>query len=96
MYKNVVVILFLIVSCVLQHVSHELLHVFSGKKLGLPINKIKWFTYHGGTKEYFEGDEQIVELDGDIPKEWIDIYESCRYYRYNDIGLSILHNLFFA
>lgn len=59
------------VSCVLQHVSHELFHVFIGKKMGLLINKIHWVTYHGGTKIYFEGEEQIVKSDRDIPKEWI-------------------------
>ena len=71
MHKTVVIIIFLMISCVLQHVSHELLHVFIGKKMGLSINKIQWFTYHGGTKVYFEGEEQVVELNRDIPKEWI-------------------------
>ena len=71
MQKAIVIIIFLLVSCVLQHVSHELLHVFVGKKMGLSINKIQWFTYHGGTKVFVEGEEQMIESDGDIPKEWI-------------------------
>ncbi len=71
MYKTIVIILFFVVSCVLQHVLHELLHVYVGKKVGLSINRIQWLTYHGGTKVYFEGEEQVVELDRDIPKEWI-------------------------
>lgn len=71
MYKTVAVIIFFMVSCELQHVSHELFHVFIGKKMGLLINKIHWVTYHGGTKIYFEGEEQIVKSDRDIPKEWI-------------------------
>ena len=71
MYKTILIILFLIVSCLLQHISHELLHIFVGKKIGLSINKIQWFTYHGGTKVFFDGEEQIAELDKDIPSEWI-------------------------
>ena len=71
MYKTILIILFLIVSCLLQHISHELLHIFVGKKMGLSINKIQWFTYHGGTKVFFDGEEQILESDRDIPKEWI-------------------------
>ena len=71
MYKTILIILFLMVSCLLQHISHELLHIFVGKKMGLSINKIQWFTYHGGTKVFFDGEEQILESDRDIPKEWI-------------------------
>lgn len=71
MQKAIIIIIFLLVSCVLQHVSHELLHVFVGKKLGLSIIKIQWFTCHGGTKVFFEGEEQVIESDEDIPKEWI-------------------------
>lgn len=71
MMFKIMVIIFLIVSCLLQHISHELLHVFVGKKMGLSLNKIQWFTYHGGTKVFFDGEEQIVELDKEIPKEWI-------------------------
>ncbi len=71
MTKAIITILFLIVSCLLQHISHELLHVFVGKRMGLTLNKIQWFTFHGGTKVFFDGEEQILELDKDIPKEWI-------------------------
>lgn len=71
MHKTIMIIIFLIISCLLQHVSHELLHIFVGKKMGFSINKIQWFTYHGGTKVFFDGEEQIVELEEDIPKEWI-------------------------
>lgn len=71
MMHKIIVIIFLIVSCLLQHVSHELLHVFVGKMMGLSLNKIQWFTYHGGTKVFFDGEEQVAELDKDIPKEWI-------------------------
>ena len=70
MYKTILIILFLIVSCLLQHISHELLHIFVGKKMGLSINKIQWFTYHGGTKVFFDGEEQMLESDRDIPKEF--------------------------
>ena len=71
MHKAIIVILFFFVSCLLQHISHELLHVFVGKKMGLSLNRIQWFTYHGGTKIFFDGEEQILKLDKDIPKEWI-------------------------
>ena len=71
MYKTIAVILFLIVSCLLQHISHELLHVFVGKKMGLKLHKIQWFTYHGGTKIFFDGEEQVLKLEKNIPKEWI-------------------------
>ena len=71
MNKTIIMILFLIVSCLLQHISHELLHVFVGKKMGLSINRIQWFSYHGGTKIFFDGEEQMLELGKNIPKEWI-------------------------
>lgn len=69
--KTIIIILFFIAGCLLQHISHELLHVFVGKKMGLTLNKIQWFTFHGGTKVFFDDEEQILELDKDIPKEWI-------------------------
>lgn len=71
MYKTILIIVFLIISCLLQHFSHELLHVFVAKRMGLLVNKIQWFTYHGGTKVYIDGEEQVLELDRDIPKGWI-------------------------
>lgn len=71
MHKTILIILFLIVSCLLQHVSYEFLHVFGAKKMGLTIKKIQWFTCHGGTKVFIDGEEQILASDRDIPKEWI-------------------------
>lgn len=71
MKKIIVVIVFLIISCILQHISHELFHVIAGKKLGLSLVKIQWFTYHGGTKVYFKGEDEVVQRDNNIPKEWV-------------------------
>ena len=52
MDKTIIIILFFIVGCLLQHISHELLHVFVDKRMGLTLNKIQRFTFHGGTKVF--------------------------------------------
>ena len=71
MTKTIIIVFFLIIGCLLQHVSHELLHVFVAKKTGLTVKRIQWFTYHGGTKVFIDGEEQILGSDGDVPKEWV-------------------------
>ncbi len=49
MQKIVLMLVFLVMACLWQHVSHELLHLIVGKKMGLLPIKVQWFTYHGGT-----------------------------------------------
>lgn len=75
MQKIVLVLVFLVMACLWQHVSHELLHLIVGKKMGLLPIKVQWFTYHGGTKVFFEGEEEILngslDKDKDVPREWI-------------------------
>ncbi len=71
MLRIVLIIIFFIISVLLQHVTHELMHVFVGKKQGFVITKIQWFTYHGGTKVFVEGEEEVVNGDVPITKAWV-------------------------
>ena len=67
-----ITILFVIVSALLQHITHEIFHIVVGKLVGLSLVSVKWFTFHGGTKVTFKGEEEIISCNnGSIPKEWI-------------------------
>ena len=68
----IIIILFIIISGLLQHIIHELLHIIVGKLLGLELLSVKWFTYHGGTKVTFKDEDIILSnRDDKIPKQWI-------------------------
>lgn len=72
MKSFLIIILFFVVSVLLQHITHELFHIIVGKIVGLSLVSVKWFTYHGGTKVTFKGEEEIINSsDNNIPKEWV-------------------------
>ena len=71
MQKFLIIVIFMIVSTLLQHISHEMLHVIVGKYNGLKLIKIQWFTYHGGTKVFFEDEPNFTEKEVNISKEWM-------------------------
>lgn len=70
MKKILIIILFLIISVLIQHVTHELLHVLVGRLMGFSLKRIQWFTYYGGTRVFFENEPEISDEATDVPKEW--------------------------
>ena len=54
MEKVAIIILFIIISGLLQHIIHELLHIIVGKLLGLELLSVKWFSYHGERKSHLK------------------------------------------
>ena len=72
MKNTFIIILFIVMSGLLQHITHEMFHVLVGKLVGLSVINIKWFSYHGGTKVTFKDEDEIInKSDGHIPKEWV-------------------------
>lgn len=69
--KYIYIFGFLIVSVLVQHIIHELMHVFVARMQGLKVEKIQWFTYHGGTKIYVKNEEKIINSEMLITKQWI-------------------------
>ena len=66
------IIIFLVVSSLIYHISHELFHIIVGQKAVLKLVSVQWFGYHRGTKVTFENEEKICdENNRDIPKAWI-------------------------
>lgn len=66
------IVLFIVISGLMYHILHEILHIIVGKKAGLKLLSIQWFSYHGGTKVTFEDEEKISdENNKNIPKAWI-------------------------
>ena len=70
MKKFFIIALFLIISVLIQHVTHELLHVLVGRLMGFKLKRIQWFSYYGGTRVFFENEPEISDDSSDIPKEW--------------------------
>ena len=71
MQRLLIIVIFMFISAVIQHVSHEMLHVIVGKLNGLKLVKIQWFTYHGGTKVFFENEPDFTMETFYISKEWL-------------------------
>lgn len=71
MLRIFLIIIFFIISALLQHVTHELMHVFVAKKQGLVVTKIQWFTYYGGTKVFIEGEDAVVNGEAPVTKAWV-------------------------
>ncbi len=69
--KNLFNYYFFIIPALLQHVTHELMHVFVAKKQGLVVTKIQWFTYYGGTKVFIEGEDAVVNGEAPVTKAWV-------------------------
>mgnify|MGYP006383503253 CR=1 FL=1 len=68
--RILIIILFMIISGALQHVTHELLHLIIGKLNGLKFLKIQWLTYHGGTKVFFENEPDFGKSE-EFSKSWV-------------------------
>jgi hypothetical protein len=58
-----------LVALVFQHIIHEFSHVIAAKCMGIPVLKIQWLTYHGGTRIFY-ADEPDLNNDKNIPKKW--------------------------
>ena len=69
---TVMILIFIVVSGLLQHIAHETFHIVIGKLSGLTLISAKLFTYHGGTKVTFKDEEEVINnSDECIPKKWI-------------------------
>lgn len=67
-----IILIFLVVSGALQHITHEAFHIAVGKLSGLTLTGFKPFSHHGGSKVTFKGEEEVINnSDVSIPKEWI-------------------------
>lgn len=72
--RYIYIIAFLIGGVFLQHMIHELMHVFVARSQGLKVEKVQWFTYHGGTKVFIENEEKVLNGEMPITKQWISSY----------------------
>ncbi len=68
--KYFMIFLYFVISAVLQHLTHESLHILVGKLCGLKLVSVQWLTYHGGTKVTFAG-EEMLDMEGKKPLSWI-------------------------
>ena len=67
----IILLSLVLISALLCHITHELLHVLIGKICGLKLVSIEWFKYHGGTKVTFENEQEITDdSNSNIPKAW--------------------------
>lgn len=57
----------IIISGLLQHVVHECGHMLTAIILGGKIVKVQWFTYHGGTRVFYENEP---DYNKDTAKKW--------------------------
>lgn len=72
MNTRLLIVLFIVISVLMYHVLHELMHVIAGRMAGLELESIKWFSYHGGTKVTFKGEEKVLaECEKSVPKAWV-------------------------
>lgn len=46
----------IIIAGLLQHIVHECGHMLTAIILGEKIVKVQWFTYHGGTRVFYENE----------------------------------------
>lgn len=60
---------FLLISIMLQHIIHELMHVIVAKSQGLIVEKIQWLTYHCGTKVFIKDEDKVVNGEMPITKQ---------------------------
>lgn len=67
-----IITLFLLISGLMQHVIHEILHLAVGKCVGLSVKHVTWFSHRSGTKVTFQDEDAVIRnSDHHIPKEWI-------------------------
>ena len=65
-----VIVLFFAVSGLTYHICHELFHIIAGRICGLSLISVKWFSFHGGTKVTFKGEEDIINSN-EVPRSWL-------------------------
>lgn len=56
-------IILIIFSGLLQHIVHECGHMLVAKVLGEKIVKVQWFTYHGGTRVFYENEPDDYNIN---------------------------------
>jgi hypothetical protein len=72
MKTYIIIAVFLVISGLMQHFTHELMHIIAGRLCGLSLVSVKWFGSHGGTKVTFEGEEEVLKRCGEgVPWEWV-------------------------
>lgn len=49
-------IFLIIILGLLQHIVHECGHMLAAKIMGEKVVKVQWFTYHGGTRVFYENE----------------------------------------
>lgn len=57
----------IIISGLLQHIVHECGHMLAAIILGEKIVKVQWFTYHGGTRVFYENEP---DYNKSTDKKW--------------------------
>lgn len=57
----------IIISGLLQHIVHECGHMLTAIILGEKIVKVQWFTYHGGTRVFYENEP---DYNKSTSKKW--------------------------
>ncbi len=93
-----IITLFLLISGMMQHIIHEMLHLAVGKCVGLSVEHVTWFSHHGGTKVTFQDEDAVIRnSDHSIPKQWImmnladsgDLYLVSKYF-HNSILIKLI------
>ena len=57
----------IIITGLLQHIAHECGHMLTAIILGEKIVKVQWFTYHGGTRIFYENEP---DYNKSTAKKW--------------------------
>lgn len=57
----------IIIAGLLQHIVHECGHMLTAIILGEKIVKVQWFTYHGGTRVFYENEP---DYNKNTAKKW--------------------------
>ncbi|MBQ8195617.1 MAG: hypothetical protein IJZ47_09655 [Oscillospiraceae bacterium] len=65
---NFVLICYIIICAVLQHITHELSHVLAAVMCREKITRIQWLTYNGGTKVFFRNEPDFDTAP--VAKKW--------------------------
>ena len=84
---RLIFIFLIIISGLLQHFVHECGHMLAAKILGEKIVKVQWFTYHGGTRVFYENEPD--DYNKNAAKKWA-IIASGGYAATNVLGYSLI------
>ena len=66
--RYVIVITFSLVALCFQHIIHEYSHVLTAAIFKEKVSRIQWFTYHGGTRVFYENEPDLSSEH--IHKKW--------------------------